>query len=87
MSFTDDDLARLTELLDDPQASGFFTEDMARGILARLAAAEKCMDRSWMGHTKACQKGKNLSGGPSVCICDMGDLYMKWRKAAGKESR
>lgn len=39
--FTDDDLKRLKELLNDPQASGFFTEEMAKGILARLEAAER----------------------------------------------
>ncbi len=41
MAFTDEDLKRLKELLDDTKASGFFTEDMARGIIARLEAAEE----------------------------------------------
>lgn len=42
MSFTDDELLTLKKLIDDPEASGFFTEDMARRLIGRLEAAEIC---------------------------------------------
>lgn len=72
--FSDDDLKRLKELLDDQQASGFFTEDMARRILARLSAAEANMG----GHSVDCPKviGK--------CICTKESRDKAWRAAAGK---
>jgi hypothetical protein len=87
--FTDDDLKRLKDRLEIPAgSSGFpltpFIESKGLALLARLEAAEKCINPFWKGHTKACQNGKNLFGGPSSCLCVMGDLYMAWRRAKGE---
>lgn len=86
MSFTDEDLKRLKEWMATPRGPrfGLFPEDV-EGLLARLEAAEKLALRSWTGHKKDCIEGKNLSGGPSSCICDMGDSLMVWRKSCGKD--
>lgn len=40
LGYGDIELAELKILMDDPQSSLFFTEDMMRRLLARLEAAE-----------------------------------------------
>jgi DNA-binding MltR family transcriptional regulator len=44
MPFTDDDLQQLKDDLNNPQASMFFTEDMARRLIARLEDQERLND-------------------------------------------
>lgn len=76
--FTDDDLKDLKDLLGDPQASGFFTEEMANGILARLEAAEK--KAAYASHTYHCP----MLGLEEPCQCGLQSIDQSWRLKAGK---
>lgn len=86
--FTDDDLKRLKArnyyIPLSRNVSDLQVEELLV-LIARLEAAERSLERNWKGHTTTCLEGKNLSGGSSVCICEMGDLYMAWLKSAGKD--
>ena len=62
--FSDADMNRLKDLLDDPQASGFFTEETARGLLARLDAAEACIPHVYANRERfrALEKWRKAAG-------------------------
>jgi hypothetical protein len=79
VSFTDADLARLHELLDDPQSSGFFTEDTARRIIARMEAAEKTITIARAVILNCTDE--SMHEPLSIAYAD---VMQEWRKAAGK---
>jgi len=70
MSFSDDDLKRLKEMIADTNALWVNDKNIANpllALLARLDAAEECM--------AACL------GGLTTCVKE----FSEWRKSAGKD--
>lgn len=65
--FTEDELLDLKNLIKDPSATGFFTEDMARRLIARMEAAEQCA----YGLEAVCEV--ECTG----CGCELGDPHEK----------
>lgn len=74
MTFTDDDLKRLKVILEDDVQGCVILPQHLRHLLARLEAAEECLELPHMKHTEETNDMK----------CTFCSRYKAWCKAAGK---